>query len=637
MPSYFKNLSTYRIFLLCLLVVSAGISLFGVFNHREPSPMDTGRDHQTYDVLNQCSDDFGRYVATQESLAISLAARYETLEDGHDTGKIDQVLTSVLENTPPFIVGVGISRYGSESESRQVTYVAKNKQQTGDDLNTAILDREREWEASAREINIDRRMNWVLMPSSTADRSSRFATLLTVSLRGFATNSGDAIVKAECDWIADILRRLEEAGSKCPVCLTPGQEVLWLEKGRLVFNGDFPLEEDVERRTLVERVRRIADSDAIREQSDLLKSEILGSGWILLAPRPQADETVFASTPLSTIILLVAGGIIVLDMLVSTLAAQPRQIHEPIAEKVRAGSASEHFKTTGILGSAYNLLFRYRMINPEQERIESEMRIARKIQFSLVPDSFPVYSEWREFDLYSLLSPAREVGGDYYDFFMLDSNRMVLTVGDVSGKGFPAALYMAVCRTAFRTLAREAGNPGELLTRLNDLLVRDNKSGFYITMATFTVNLSSGECEYALAAHPAPLWYEKSADRAIFVDSPRETFIGMKAGLHYPVGHFRLMPGDTLLLYTDGVTEARNRKREELEYEGLKDIFLRNVGADCCQTLIAGMERSVHEFIGVLEQPDDLTLLAFRYWGPGGQKLLRKKEQKQARSEANAT
>ncbi len=271
-------------------------------------------------------------------------------------------------------------------------------------------------------------------------------------------------------------------------------------------------------------------------------------------------------------------------------------------------------------------LFRYRFTNPDQARIDSELRVARQIQFSLVPDTFPPYSEWREFDLHAVLSPAREIGGDYYDFFLLDSNRMVAAVGDVSGTGVPAALYMAVCRTAFRTLAREAANPGDLLTRLNDLLVRDHlSSGLYVTIVCFFIDLPTGRCEYALAGHPPPLLHRTNAGMAEYIDNPRDTFVGMKPGVTFPTGEVRMGRGDTLLLYTDGVSDARNAAGDELEYAGLLKRFLGLASLGNCRDLIERFEKSILEHAGTREYLDDVTLLAFRYWGPGGKRFMERR------------
>ncbi len=260
------------------------------------------------------------------------------------------------------------------------------------------------------------------------------------------------------------------------------------------------------------------------------------------------------------------------------------------------------------------------MIKEMQKQVESELRVSRQIQFSLVPVRFPSYSEWREFDLYAFLAPAREVGGDYYDFFMRDANRIIFAVGDVSGKGIPAAMYMAVARTAFRALARSTQDPGELLTRLNDMLIRDNRDIMYITMTCFFVDLPSGRCQYSLAGHPPPLLLRRGEEEAQFIDAPRETFVGLKPRIAYPVGALDLSPGDTLLLYSDGVPDSRNGDGEELGYTRLKERFSANAKARSCKTLVSNLELLVKEFAGRHEQIDDITLLGFRYWGPGGQR-----------------
>jgi sigma-B regulation protein RsbU (phosphoserine phosphatase) len=261
------------------------------------------------------------------------------------------------------------------------------------------------------------------------------------------------------------------------------------------------------------------------------------------------------------------------------------------------------------------------MSNTDPERIDSELRVARKIQFSLLPPSFPAPSEWREYDLYAQLRPAREIGGDYYDFFFLDADRLVFAVGDVSGKGMPAALYMAVCRTAFRALAGQAGNPGDLLSSVNDMLARDSLSGLYVTLACFFIDMPSGKCEYGIAGHPAPILRRAGAGGGELLDHPREMFVGMKAGVAYPVGEAKLAPGDTLLLYTDGVTEALSGSGEELEHKGLYAMFDRAAAAPTCREIVVRLDRGIGAFMDAGEQQDDMTLLALRYWGPGGARM----------------
>jgi sigma-B regulation protein RsbU (phosphoserine phosphatase) len=263
-------------------------------------------------------------------------------------------------------------------------------------------------------------------------------------------------------------------------------------------------------------------------------------------------------------------------------------------------------------------LFRYRLTDPDQERLDSELRVARDILFSLVPGSFPPYSAWREFDLHARFSPAREIGGDYYDFYMLNPDTLVIVVGDVSGKGVPAALYMAVIRTAFRSFARQAASPSRLMRDLNETLVRDNRSGLYVTLNCFFINLPDGKTEYVIAGHPAPMWHRAAEGTTAIIDSPRDTFVGMQPGLEFPAGTITLEKGDTLLLYTDGVTDAKGAAGMELDYAGLGDMFTGACAGPTCADTIRAMADSLADFTGGGEQADDTTLLAFRYWGPGG-------------------
>lgn len=270
----------------------------------------------------------------------------------------------------------------------------------------------------------------------------------------------------------------------------------------------------------------------------------------------------------------------------------------------------------------HNVAFKYRLANVEQDRIDSELRIAREIQFSLAPPSFPEYSEWREFDLHAYLSPVREVGGDFYDYCRLDANRLAIVVGDVSGKGVPASLYMAVCLTAMKTLIREAKSPGELLTRVNNILVRDSSANRYVTCAVFFIDMPTGRCEYALAGHPAPLRRHNADGTTVAIDTPRSSFVGLKGGLSYPTGEALLLPGDTLLLYTDGVTEARNASGDELDVVGLTTLFDKAVTKTRCRDIVEALQNDIGVHIGPRKRDDDVTLMAFRYWGPGGKKTV---------------
>ncbi|MCC8190150.1 MAG: PP2C family protein-serine/threonine phosphatase, partial [Planctomycetes bacterium] len=566
-----------------------------------------------------------------ESLAVTIAMQYELFNITPTPDVLAQLLGFALDGSPEPVQGIGVVIAPADGGERLVAYRSKNGPAREDDLRAAMDGRVPATAASAREINMNRRVRWSLIRPRTLSDGGRFASLLTVTLKCLDGDAGEVVVRADLDWLSAILADLEHGGAHHAVCVTPDQDILWLDGGALAGNPDERSVTAADRHRLQE-VRRFLAGGTAPGGREFLKSEILGTGWTLVATEARPPAGALPPVLLWSLLLMALAGIVLfLDAMATPFGRGPVAPDEPSRLDGEAAAGAD-----GLFARAHQIMFNYRMSNPEQQRIDSELRVARQIQFSLVPASFPAYSEWREFDLYPLLAPAREVGGDYYDFFMLDSDRMVLTVGDVSGKGVPAALYMAVCRTAFRTLARTTDDSGMLMSRLNDLLVRDNQSGLYVTVVTFIIDLPTGNCEYTIAGHPAPLWYHHGQNCAEFVDAPRETFIGMKAGIHFPVGTLRLQPGDTLLLYSDGVSEARNTGGEELEYAGALAAFCQHARADRCQTLIAGMEASVREFMGGLEQSDDITLLAFRYWGPGGQKMIRKRERDSVRSVAHA-
>lgn len=190
-----------------------------------------------------------------------------------------------------------------------------------------------------------------------------------------------------------------------------------------------------------------------------------------------------------------------------------------------------------------------------KEAVESELRIARQIQESLLPRVFPAFPERPEFDLYAKNSPAKDVAGDFYDFFFLDDDHLAVLIADVSGKGVPAALFMAVNRTLMKTVCQKGVGPAESVRAANEILSRDNDACMFTTLFLAVFNVRTGELTYANAGHNPP--FIVSRDRRIrTLASMGDAFLGVDAEAAYHEGRSRLEPGDLLVLYTDGVTEA---------------------------------------------------------------------------------
>jgi sigma-B regulation protein RsbU (phosphoserine phosphatase) len=255
-----------------------------------------------------------------------------------------------------------------------------------------------------------------------------------------------------------------------------------------------------------------------------------------------------------------------------------------------------------------------RVTTAAKQKMESELEIARSIQMSLVPRSFPAFPERPEFDLYAELHPARAIGGDFYDFFMLDRDRFCLAIGDVSDKGIPAALFMAVVRTFLKAIWRDEESPAATLRKLNDELALDNDSTMFVTLLCAVVDLRDGSMRYACGGHNLP--FLVSPDGQVKqLKRVKGVPVGAMEEMLFEEGTERVKPGDVFFLYTDGVTEAMNRAEELFGDERLDDWLKQHAGTCGMRDLVKGVRDAVDTFADGAEQSDDLTLMAFRYLG----------------------
>ncbi len=249
-----------------------------------------------------------------------------------------------------------------------------------------------------------------------------------------------------------------------------------------------------------------------------------------------------------------------------------------------------------------------------KERIESELKIAHTIQMSFLPKRLLPGRAGEAFELEALLEPAKEVGGDLYDYFFVDADHLFFTVGDVSDKGVPAALFMAVTKTLIKGIASDVIPPSEVLTRVNRELCSENTEAMFVTVFCGTLDLKTGELRYSNAGHNPPLALRQSGG-AEWLDVPPGLVLGVDGDSVYETRTGRLRPGETLLVYSDGVTEAMNPKRQLYSDARLKEVAggcSDKVAAEAVQTIL----RSTREFAAGATQSDDITILAVRYKGP---------------------
>ena len=248
-----------------------------------------------------------------------------------------------------------------------------------------------------------------------------------------------------------------------------------------------------------------------------------------------------------------------------------------------------------------------------KERIESELSIAREIQMSSLPKVFPPMPGLTELELHALLIPAREVGGDLYDFYPLGNGRFCFLAGDVSGKGVPAALFMAMTKTLLKTCAAIHSSPEDILARANNDLCSGNDRSMFVTLFLGILDLKTGELEYSNAGHNRPFVLRASGALDV-LDGAAGPPLGAFEGKSFSKVRARLSPGDRIFLYTDGVTEAESLAGEFFGEERL-ERSLRSLWGKPPKDMLAALLDEINAF-SKAEQSDDITLMAFRYDGP---------------------
>ena len=246
-------------------------------------------------------------------------------------------------------------------------------------------------------------------------------------------------------------------------------------------------------------------------------------------------------------------------------------------------------------------------------QVRNDLSTAARIQQAILPQSFPPFPHRTEFDVFAQMVPAKEVGGDFYDFFFLDNDRLAFVIGDVSGKGVPAAIYMAVSRTLLKAVATQVVNPGETLRRINTMLIPEGSGRMFVTVFYGILNTRTGDMQFSYGGQPPP--YIKRGNGSVEPITQEGGFLlGMVEGMEYDSHKIVLRPGDTVLLYTDGVTEAMTADGQLYGEERLVDALQQCDGA-APKEMLDSLQTKLADFAGGAPQADDITMLALRYNG----------------------
>lgn len=260
-----------------------------------------------------------------------------------------------------------------------------------------------------------------------------------------------------------------------------------------------------------------------------------------------------------------------------------------------------------------------RAIEAEAKRFEEELELAKSIQLSALPNIFPPYPEHKEFEIHATMDTAKEVGGDFYDFFFIDPNHFVFLVADVSGKGIPAALFMMTTKTLLKNLAKTGLSPERLIIKVNEQICKTNEQGFFVTIFLCVLELSSGKLVCVNAGHNPPL-IKRANGKIEYLKCRPNLVVGAINNVEYKSEEFKLNPNDSILLYTDGVTEAINNKKEFYGEQRLQNLLASlvktaPVGGRTPKDVLLSIRNDVNNFANGVEQSDDITLLGIKYKG----------------------
>ena len=270
--------------------------------------------------------------------------------------------------------------------------------------------------------------------------------------------------------------------------------------------------------------------------------------------------------------------------------------------------------SVALVGCCQKLMQKQKDLTESTARIGAELELAEKIQRDMLPSIFPTFSEQKEYDLYATMTTAREVGGDFYDFFKIDDDHLAMVMADVSGKGVPAALFMMASKIILQSVAMLGGSPAEILTKTNQAICSNNQEEMFVTVWVGILEISTGKLTAANAGHEYPVIQRGSDGRFEIIKDKHGLVIGAMDGVSYREYELHLEPGSKLFLYTDGVPEATNAENELYGLERMLDALNTDRQADP-QRVLHNVRVSVDAFVKDATQFDDITMLCMEYKG----------------------
>ena len=349
----------------------------------------------------------------------------------------------------------------------------------------------------------------------------------------------------------------------------------------------------------------------------------LDNGMILIVNIPKHE--LFAV--LYKHVLLLLFGLMMTSLLIAYLLyfGLKKYINKPIdtltelANTIREGNLNTKIKIEkpeefARLADTFNKMTNdIKNITKDRERIESELSLAKDIQESSLPNIFPPFPDNKEFDIFAGMEAAKEVGGDFYDFYFIDKTHLMFLIADVSGKGVPAALFMMTSKTLVNYIALAGYTPEEMMAQINQKIYANNKQGFFVTMLAGILDTKTGELQFINCGHNPPL-IKKADGTTEYLKLASNIVLGIMPDAKFEINTTKLSKSDTIILYTDGVTEAMNSSDELFGEERFINT-VRTIDTNNVQQLRAGIKEKVKEFTENVPQSDDMTMVILKFNG----------------------
>lgn len=291
-----------------------------------------------------------------------------------------------------------------------------------------------------------------------------------------------------------------------------------------------------------------------------------------------------------------------------SLALRLQQLADTIPQGDEIGALAVSFRN--MMNELDDYMANLAAVTADKERIATELNVATQIQASMLPCIFPAFPGRREFDVYATMTPAKEVGGDFYDFFLVDDDHLALVIADVSGKGVPAALFMVIAKTLLKNAAQTGLSPKAVLEKVNNQLCENNEAEMFVTIWLGIFEISTGKLTAANAGHEYPAVRHENGKFELFKDRHGFVLAGME-GARYREYELELKAGDTLFVYTDGVAEATDAANTLYGTERMLAALNRNEKADP-EDLLQNVKEDIDMFVGKAPQFDDITMLALK-------------------------